>query len=489
VAQYLPKPCGAITTQDFVTAPAVTSFRRKPESTAPHIGIPKNLKQSEPSAMMKTVLVVDDEVNFVRSLSAGLARQDIRVLTAANGKEAVDVLRSVNVDVLLTDLRMPEMDGFELVAHVERRHPEVPVIVMTAFGTPEIFDRVRGMGTLYYIEKPLDLDRLVKMISDAYSMRVQGRVKGISLAAFIQLIDLEQKTCTLHVTSGNKNGALYCLRGRIVDAETDDLRGLPAVYEMLLWNEVAIEINNACARTEPTIDAPSDLICLEGARLRDEAARAIEEPSGEAQHSFLCDSSVFEGLFAEETAPAIEDSAPEPPSPRNEEEGGVSDARPPLAAPAEVVEPEVAPATIESPEEAPSTDESISPEPLPSASVNPEELERLRSEQAAFLSELEGLVSAVVLDAQHGVPVVALSRTPEFDMSRVCGLFKEIFAAAADAYAVSSWGGVNEVIMPGEHYTILMRSLGEGRFRQALAVTSDTPLGMVRAVLKKHAAS
>src|SRR3954453_19663028 len=96
----------------------------------------------------KTVLVVDDEPSVLFALSEGLSdrRGGVRVGTAANGIEAVGVLGAEAVDLGLTDLRMPDMDGFELLAFRRRNHASLPVILMTALGSPESPARLANAG-------------------------------------------------------------------------------------------------------------------------------------------------------------------------------------------------------------------------------------------------------------------------------------------------------------------------------------------------------
>ena len=116
--------------------------------------------------MVKKVLIVDDEVSFLLSLKDGLSahRETFEVLTAENGKQAVEILNNNPIDLLVTDLKLPEMDGFELLAWSSRHQPQLPVIVMSAFGTPDIEARLAGMDTLAFLDKPLDLETLEKGI-------------------------------------------------------------------------------------------------------------------------------------------------------------------------------------------------------------------------------------------------------------------------------------------------------------------------------------
>src|SRR5215468_4959160 len=87
--------------------------------------------------MSKLILIVEDEMVLRQSLSELLVEEGYEVLEAENGKAAYDVLLQRPVDLVLTDVRMPEMDGLTLLAHVQKVAPQTPVIVITAFGTVE----------------------------------------------------------------------------------------------------------------------------------------------------------------------------------------------------------------------------------------------------------------------------------------------------------------------------------------------------------------
>ncbi len=175
----------------------------------------------------RTVLIADDETLFTQSLSEGLLALEwgLSVRTAANGREAVDVLRREAVDLVVTDLKMPEMDGFELLAWMSRETPTVPVIVMTAFGTPEIAERLRSFVLESFVEKPVDFATLSERISGALDDAARGFVSGIPLSTFLQILEIERRSCTLRVHSGARAGLLHLVAGAPWDAEAGDLRG------------------------------------------------------------------------------------------------------------------------------------------------------------------------------------------------------------------------------------------------------------------------
>lgn len=112
------------------------------------------------------MLIVDDERSFLNLLQEGFKAysRDFTVSTAENGRQAVEHLRTRPVDLVVTDIKMSQMDGFELLSYLREFHPGVPVILTTAFGTHEIEERLRAMGASQYLEKPLDFEVLVSKI-------------------------------------------------------------------------------------------------------------------------------------------------------------------------------------------------------------------------------------------------------------------------------------------------------------------------------------
>ncbi|HET8541008.1 MAG TPA: response regulator [Anaeromyxobacter sp.] len=227
---------------------------------------------------MKNVLIVDDEKSFLLSLVAGLEQyaSTFKTLTAANGKEAVEVLRRAKVDLVVTDLNMPEMDGFELLALMTKEHPGVPAMIMTAYATPAIKSRVEALGAFRIQEKPIDFKHLAENVLASLAAMDSGHLKGITLPAFLQLVEAERKTCTLKITSKGLKGFLCFSDGRLLEAATQTERGEAAAYAILSWEDVAIEFNGICKVTADRIGKSVSHILMEAFRLKDERKRAGE---------------------------------------------------------------------------------------------------------------------------------------------------------------------------------------------------------------------
>lgn len=228
---------------------------------------------------MATILIVDDDKNFLLSFVDGLNAQgdQFQVLTAENGGQAVDVLGAIPVDLVITDLKMPVMDGFELLANMSRNFPRIPVIVITAFGTPEIEERIHTLGGFQYLEKPLDFELTLERIYEELDAKSSGFIRGVSLPSFLQLMEIEKKTCVLTVTSMGRKGSLYFHQGELIDAETDDLQGETAAFDIVSWDAAEIEIITKIRRRVKKIEPSLSYIVMEAYRLRDEMCLRSEE--------------------------------------------------------------------------------------------------------------------------------------------------------------------------------------------------------------------
>ncbi|MEE9436523.1 MAG: sigma-54 dependent transcriptional regulator [Candidatus Adiutricales bacterium] len=125
---------------------------------------------------METILVVDDEKNYLLVMAALLSDQGYEVLTAENGVQALEVIDETDLELVLTDMKMPQMDGIDLLTRITKLRPELPVIVMTAFGTVEKAVEAMKTGAFDYITKPFQNEELMLTIQKALDMHRLVRV-------------------------------------------------------------------------------------------------------------------------------------------------------------------------------------------------------------------------------------------------------------------------------------------------------------------------
>ena len=116
----------------------------------------------------KRMLIVDDEETLTYSLyqSFILAKHDYEVVTASSGEEATTRLKEKNYNLVITDISMPGMSGLELLTNIKQNYPEIEVIVMTAYGSPEKKEEAFGSGAKYYVEKPFEIKEMKQMVME-----------------------------------------------------------------------------------------------------------------------------------------------------------------------------------------------------------------------------------------------------------------------------------------------------------------------------------
>ena len=119
----------------------------------------------------KRILIVDDEQSMCEMLAILLKKEGLEVRSAGSRAEAADLLRQGPVDLVLTDVQLPDGDGLEILRHVKSASPETAVVVMTAYGTAEMAVAARKLGAEAYILKPFDVDELRIVVRDALANR------------------------------------------------------------------------------------------------------------------------------------------------------------------------------------------------------------------------------------------------------------------------------------------------------------------------------
>ncbi|MBU2590429.1 MAG: response regulator [Nitrospinota bacterium] len=237
------------------------------------------------------ILCVDDEPKNLKLLEAMLRPAGYEVILAENGKVAVETIQMIDVDLVVTDLKMPVMDGFELLAFVVTNYPKIPVIVMTAFGTPAIEDRILKLGAVQYIEQPVDFEELGEKITAALDAASKGHISGIALPSFLQFMEIEEKTCALNIRAQGMTGTLYFVKGEMQDAETGPLKGEEAAYKIIGWNDAKITFDVYKKRSK-RIKSTLSHILLESSRMKDEnkmvlAEATIEDVIGEVANKLV----------------------------------------------------------------------------------------------------------------------------------------------------------------------------------------------------------
>ncbi len=234
---------------------------------------------------MLRLLLVDDEAQLARNIAEYLRSfpDEFDVVTALSGEEGVEIVSQREIDVLLTDVRLPGIDGIELVRRTLALRPGTKVIVMTAFGSAEVRQAALREGALRFLEKPVDLEELKNLLGAIVREEgFSGQVGGIDIFDLAQLLALARRTHVVRVRCGRESGVLTFKDGSLAHASSGDLAGEEAFYLMARWlGGVFEEIPTREAKKyRANVSVSTTHLLIEAARLRDEAEQ-LARPDAE----------------------------------------------------------------------------------------------------------------------------------------------------------------------------------------------------------------
>ena len=226
------------------------------------------------------VLLVDDDTDIVWGLGRYLTRKGCTVSTCGDGAEAIELLEERRFDVIITDIQMPELNGLALVEWTRRNRPATRVIVITGFGSPSIAEVVKRKGAVLYLEKPVDPDIVLQVVThlsprDSFS----GVVDEIDLFDYVQLVTVTRRQMVLDVRSiDGKRGKLYVDRGEICHAECDELTGEDAFFCCLSFEGGTFTTEPWTEPPNKTINRRADHLLMDAARIKDERRQGKPGP-------------------------------------------------------------------------------------------------------------------------------------------------------------------------------------------------------------------
>jgi DNA-binding response OmpR family regulator len=199
--------------------------------------------------MASKILIVDDEPKWLRIVTLYLENRQYEVSTATSGEEALKKIADSPPDVVIADIGMPGMDGYELCSHLrsDPRTRTIPFIFFTARDHDQ--DRIRAskIGSDDYLTKPCPLQRIAQSV-EAVMDRIEqaraiplegigmsGRLEDIDLLDMVQTLELEQKTGALLLSHGERTGTLYFRDGVIVQAGIRSPKREEPLFVLLGW--------------------------------------------------------------------------------------------------------------------------------------------------------------------------------------------------------------------------------------------------------------
>lgn len=229
---------------------------------------------------MKKILLVDgDEAARSRLTTELRAYEEFRVLSTDCAKTAAKLIRTQQIDFLITELRLPEINGLKLLAYLKKYSPATHGVAITDYFSSQLIEKLSNLGIHFYLEKPVKVESLIDFIFEKLGIQPPSSIHGVALASFLQLMNLEQKTCTLHLrTNGyqvenqvENRGIIHCLNGEIIGAQTGELTGAQAFHKIMEWKNPNIKVQEECQNTQRDIQQPLMHLLMESHQLIDES--------------------------------------------------------------------------------------------------------------------------------------------------------------------------------------------------------------------------
>ncbi|MBU1565753.1 MAG: response regulator [Proteobacteria bacterium] len=234
---------------------------------------------------MKTVVIIENEAVELEAMVSLFEQwqKEINILTAKEEKAAISIMSQHHVDLVVCDLALPKIDtleGFSLLTHT---FPYVPCIALSTDQGPSSAEAIRR-GASHCLEKPIVAAELLQHAADLLDNDTSGTVKGIPIHSFLQMLESEEKTCTLQVNHEKDTGLLYISNGLLVDAETKNFVGEKAAHFILSWQETLVQLRYFNGQRKRQINKPLLSIIMEAFRLRSEKEKEQKDATPAKDH-------------------------------------------------------------------------------------------------------------------------------------------------------------------------------------------------------------
>lgn len=199
--------------------------------------------------MPAKILVVDDDPKWLRIVALYLQGRQHHVVTATTGHEAVERIKADPPDLIIADIGMPDMDGYELCGRVRQNAATraIPFLFLTGHDDDAERIKARKIGSDDFLTKPCSLERLAQAVESAIDRIEQarqisvedvgpsGRLEDVDLLDLIQTVELEQRTGALVLSHGERTATLYFRQGAIVDADIRSPKREEPLFVLLGW--------------------------------------------------------------------------------------------------------------------------------------------------------------------------------------------------------------------------------------------------------------
>jgi CheY-like chemotaxis protein len=230
---------------------------------------------------MQHVLIVDDSAEIRKLLLEAFESYShkFKTLAAKNGKEAAEIISRQKIDLVVTDIQMPVMDGSELIEFLKVHQPGIPIFVIASSITLEMNEEISRSESMKFFSKPLSPKILAENVFEELVKNAGGEMHGVSIPSFLQLMEMEKRSCTLMIREGENSGQLFLTRGIPVDAQAGNLSGEAAACEIISWDKATVQVRGGNDDVKNVIETPLMALIIEATRLKDERNQSRKKAS------------------------------------------------------------------------------------------------------------------------------------------------------------------------------------------------------------------
>lgn len=260
IFRFLTKPCRFETMEKAINEAGEKYFKNISEN--------ENSIDSIKNSTKRILIVSDDETTQIISTTFPHS-DEIEILIAENTEIALNILNTIKINVIVINALIAQQNSCELLKIISKNHPEIYTAVTTWCVTKELREKIQPFGVNKFLEKPVSPDILSNGVINELHKGPKGIIDGISIQTFLQMIEMEEKTCTLKMRSNGNTGTMYFKKGFLINAELDENFGEEAALSIINWEKAAIEIENYCLKDKRMINKPLMGLLMEAAKVKD----------------------------------------------------------------------------------------------------------------------------------------------------------------------------------------------------------------------------
>ncbi len=250
---------------------------------------------AEASVAKLQLLLVDADPRSIRVLEVSLKKAGYSVTTAVDGHDALAKLEHSLPDLVLTDTRLPKLDGYALVRKLKERDDwsSIPVVFLTSQRSIE--DKIRGLelGVEDYLTKPIFVRELLARVNSLLARRTQetlaaarptsgrtrfsGSIADMAIVDLVQTFEVSRKSGIVQLETPAESAEIFFREGRVVDATLGALRGEEAIFRALIWTDASFEVIFCPVTNDDIVGSSTSALLMEGMRRVDEWGRLLEQ--------------------------------------------------------------------------------------------------------------------------------------------------------------------------------------------------------------------